>query len=322
MLNQTKLLQRANSILNDLKIYEALQEYSPTLTGTIPIGIEIPESDLDIICEAHDLIDFQSRIVDWYGHMEDFKIKQDSIGDVPTVVASFIHDAFPIEIFGQPIPVAEQHAYRHMQIEARLLTFGGVKAQQAIRQLKLSGLKTEPAFAAYFGLDGDPYQHLLTLAELSDEKLQLLIQDKPEDCVFCDIAASREEASRVFENDHTLAFMNLRQANEGHVLVIPKKHYPRIYDLDNEIASQLMKTVVIVSQAVNNSVHPEGISIWQSNGEAAGQEIDHVHVHILPRYSNDQVIHFYPDPPQPRERDDLDRMAQKIKAKIQAKLLK
>jgi diadenosine tetraphosphate (Ap4A) HIT family hydrolase len=315
---QTERLLHAHQILQELKVSEILLPYSPTLAGTVPIGIDIPGSDLDIICEVYDLPGFQDRVVAKFSQMSNFRIKQISIGGIPSVVASFIYGEFPIEIFGQPQTVNQQNAYRHMQIEARLLTIGGEKARKEIKRLKQSGLKTEPAFAHYFCIAGDPYQRLLEIEALSDQDLLQFVQERKNGCVFCDIAASRKEASKVFEDEYTVAFMNLRQANEGHVLVIPKKHYPSICELNDEIASQLLRTVVKVAKAVKQSIKPEGITVWQSNGEAAGQEIDHVHFHVLPRYVDDQVIRFYPDHPQIREREDLERIAEIVREVIQA----
>ncbi|MFQ5796001.1 MAG: DUF4269 domain-containing protein, partial [Candidatus Bipolaricaulia bacterium] len=69
----------------------------------------------------------------------------------------------------------DQNAYRHMAVEARLLAIGGEQARQEIRRLKRTGLKTEPAFACYFNLEGDPYQVLLQLATLSDDELRAVI---------------------------------------------------------------------------------------------------------------------------------------------------
>lgn len=87
-------------------------------------------------------------------------------------MASFNYGEFTVEIFGQPRPVVKQNAYHHMIVEARLLAIGGEQARREIRRLKASGLKTEPAFARYFDLEGDPYEVLLQLASLSEDKLR------------------------------------------------------------------------------------------------------------------------------------------------------
>ena len=89
------------------------------------------------------------------------------------------------------------------------------------------------------------------------------------DCAFCSIVRGEVDSATIFEDDATLAFLNLRQSNEGHVLVVPKRHFEQIYDLDEEIASSLAKTVRRVARAVRRVYEPEGLSIWQSNGAAA-----------------------------------------------------
>ena len=313
--NTERQLQ-AHKVLQRLGVFDALKKYSPLLVGTIPLGIDVANSDLDIICEVHDFPQFERQVITAFGQMEDFRIRQATVGGVPSVIANFTYGEFPIEIFGQPRPVIEQNAYRHMQVECRLLMIGGEKARQAIRRLKQLGLKTEAAFAQYFRIEGDPYQRLLELSTLSDQELQRIVQGE-KNCIFCDIIAHRREASRVYEDEYTVAFMNLRQANEGHVLVVPKGHYPSICELNDEIASHLLSTVVRIARAIKQSFEPEGITIWQSNGEAAGQEIEHVHFHILPRYTDDEVIQFYPESAQVCERAELDRIAKRIREAIQ-----
>ena len=114
------------------------------------------------------------------------------------------------------------------------------------------------------------------------------------DCVFCSIVRGESDSATVFEDDSTLAFLDLSQSNEGHVLVIPKSHFEQIYDLDERIASSLGKTVRRVARAVRRAYEPEGLSIWQSNGPAAFQDVPHVHWHILPRYYNDGLLVVYP----------------------------
>ena len=114
------------------------------------------------------------------------------------------------------------------------------------------------------------------------------------ECVFCSIVRGEADSARIFEDDLTLAFMDLSQSNDGHVLVIPKSHFEQIYDLDEEMASSLGKTVRRVARAVRRVYEPEGLTIWQSNGAAAGQDVPHVHWHVLPRYSNDGLMVVYP----------------------------
>ena len=82
-------------------------------------------------------------------------------------------------------------------------------------------------------------------------------------CVFCDIVAGREAASRVYEDDATLAFMNLRQANPGHVLVVPRAHLVTLDQLPPDVAARLFQAVVLVARGVQRCFAPDGLSIWR-----------------------------------------------------------
>lgn len=163
--------RRACCALERLQVLSVLRDYTPVLVGTVPIAIDIGTSDLDVICEAHDLDAFEERVVGAFGGQPGFRLKRKRINDLPVVVANFEAE-FPIEIFGQPRPVVEQNAYRHMDVQARLLALGGERARREIVRLKRAGLKTEPAFARYFGLQGDPFEALLELSRLDEQELQ------------------------------------------------------------------------------------------------------------------------------------------------------
>jgi hypothetical protein len=98
---------------------------------------------------------------------------------LPSLVSRFQVREMPVELFAQPRHSEEQNAYRHLLAEARLLREGGEEATLAIRDLKLDGIKTEPAFGQYFCLSGDPYETLLTLADASAEEIsEVAIQAK------------------------------------------------------------------------------------------------------------------------------------------------
>lgn len=172
--------QRAYHALNELRLFTKLAPFSPVLTGTFPLRLQVENSDLDVICEVHDFNLFQSTLTAEFGAKPDFVLRQVEISGLPTIIATFTVQDLPIEIFGQAVPVKRQNAYRHMVIEARLLALAhksfqwseGNQARSAIQQLKHNGLKTEPAFARYFGLPCiNPYEELLLLEDLSDEQL-------------------------------------------------------------------------------------------------------------------------------------------------------
>ncbi len=153
--------QSAYQTLKKLNVFEELKAYHPLLTGTIPIDIDLPKSDLDIICECTDHKTFANRITELYGGKEAFQIKTYLWKEIITTTAKLKFNNFEIELFGQAIPTQNQLAYRHMIIEYQILIQQGPTFKNKIRQLKETGLKTEPAFTKLLGLNGDPYEALL-----------------------------------------------------------------------------------------------------------------------------------------------------------------
>jgi hypothetical protein len=153
----------AHAEITGLRIFDALFEFRPVVAGTIPIGIQTCNSDLDIICEFRTREHFAKCLISLFGNRKDFIIKNKEFYGIPSVVARFQGDYFNIEIFGQAQPIEGQHAYRHMLIEHRLLKERGPSFRRAIIRLKNQGFKTEPAFAKLLGLEGDPYLGLLSL---------------------------------------------------------------------------------------------------------------------------------------------------------------
>ncbi len=134
------------------------------------------------------------------------------------------------------------------------------------------------------------------------------------DCVFCKIVAGQIPSTRVFEDEHTLAFMDLGQVNPGHVLVAVKKHAPNLYELDEMQAAAVARACVRVSKAIQNAFKPEGLSVYQANGKAAGQTVFHYHVHLLPRHEGDGMELVWPVKNPPREA--LEGYAEKIRKQI------
>lgn len=128
-------------------------------------------------------------------------------------------------------------------------------------------------------------------------------------CIFCDIIAGAVPAERLREDELTLSFLDIRQSNEGHCLVIPKKHTQFLYELEPDIAGAMMQHAALLSKIMNQVIQPDGIQVWQSNGRAAGQEVDHVHIHLLPRYHGDEHFKIYPTPPPVTSGIDLERIA-------------
>lgn len=167
----TRRQRAAYKMLTNLRIFDVLRDFSPVLVGTIPINIDIPDSDLDVICRVKSAEPFISIVQTAFGQHKGFQIKQDLTIGLPVVV-NFAAEDFPIEVYADDCPVTEQNAYVHMVVEHRLLCLAGESVRTAIRKLKRDGLKTEPAFARYFNLTGDPFDRLLELAKLDDTALK------------------------------------------------------------------------------------------------------------------------------------------------------
>ena len=109
------------------------------------------------------------------------------------------------------------------------------------------------------------------------------------DCIFCAIVAGAAPAAVVHDDDDTLAFMDINPVSRGHVLVVPKKHYRNLYDVDPEAAAAVMRTTVHVARAVRAALQPDGMNLFQSNERAAFQSVFHFHVHIIPRWIGDEL---------------------------------
>lgn len=168
----------AFKVLKKLQLIDILSKYNPILVGTIPIDIDISNSDLDIICEVYEYDIFEKIIKNYYGKYDDFSINRQIFEGFEASFSSFRSNKFCIEIFGQPKPVFKQNGYRHMIIEKKLLDLSGKEIKDEIRKLKREGMKTEPAFAKYFGLKGDPFEEMLKLSLLSKEELIKFVKKK------------------------------------------------------------------------------------------------------------------------------------------------
>jgi hypothetical protein len=164
--------QAAYRVLTALGLLEHLAPYNPILVGTVPLDIDTPNSDLDIICQAADIpawVTEVSQILKGMNITFQVELGEKNAGAQATV--SFTHEHFPIELYAESTPSKQQNGYRHMVVEYRILQLLGPTAALCIREWKQQGMKTEPAFARMLGLPGDPYLALLELCDWSDEQL-------------------------------------------------------------------------------------------------------------------------------------------------------
>lgn len=139
---------------------EELAAYAPILCGTIPLDIDVENSDLDIVLEVRDFPAFRQEAERRYGELETYKYEEMQVRGMPSLTVSFRFGEFCVELFGQAQPYDRQYAYRHMLIEHALLE-EFPHWREAVRDWKLRGWKTEPAFAQLLHLQGDPYEELL-----------------------------------------------------------------------------------------------------------------------------------------------------------------
>lgn len=152
---------RVYETLKQNKVMEVLSEFDPILAGTIPINIDIENSDLDIICYWRNKAEFAFKISSSFENKTEFKIRETIIDQRESVIANFKIDDFEIEIFGQNIPSKNQNAYKHMIVEHEILESKGEKFRLEVIKLKQNGYKTEPAFGELLGLKTNPYLELL-----------------------------------------------------------------------------------------------------------------------------------------------------------------
>jgi histidine triad (HIT) family protein len=119
-------------------------------------------------------------------------------------------------------------------------------------------------------------------------------------CIFCRIVQGELPSQRVYEDERTLAFMDINPGTRGHALVIPKAHAVDVFDVDPEDLAATIKTAKKVARAAKEALGCGGINLVQSSGRVAFQSVFHIHVHVIPRYPDDGVkLPWIPTPGDP-----------------------
>ena len=108
-------------------------------------------------------------------------------------------------------------------------------------------------------------------------------------CIFCKIVAGELPSIRVYEDDHSLVFMDINPVAKGHALVIPKQHWQNLYEIPDEHLGYVVATAKYVAAAVRKTLNPDGVSLTQANGKGAAQSVLHFHFHIVPRTMEDDI---------------------------------
>lgn len=133
-------------------------------------------------------------------------------------------------------------------------------------------------------------------------------------CVFCAIVKGDAPAEIVYEDESTLAFMDIHPAAQGHTLVIPKEHFRNIYDIEEEALLATARTTMKVARAVRAAFEPDGLNILQANEPGGFQSVFHFHFHIVPRWVGDDLIH--PWQPKPTDCAQIREVAKLIREKL------
>jgi len=107
------------------------------------------------------------------------------------------------------------------------------------------------------------------------------------DCIFCKISDKKSPVRIVYEDKEILAFFPLEQISRGHTLIIPKKHYENIYDIDEKSLEKIISVAKKIASSMKKSLGAKGINILHASGKDADQSIFHFHIHIIPRYNKD-----------------------------------
>lgn len=153
--------------IQDSKILSLFKVNDPLVVGTIPLGVDTPDSDLDIILCSNDLLKMEEMLKLHFGQCEEFEIFQYRCEGQDSLVCRFRWSSITFEIFAQSIDTVRQTAFRHFQVEERLLKIGGINFLEKIKAERTRGLKTEPAFAKILKIQEDPYLALLELQQMS-----------------------------------------------------------------------------------------------------------------------------------------------------------
>lgn len=139
-----------------------------------------------------------------------------------------------------------------------------------------------------------------------------------EDCIFCKIIKGELPSSKIYEDNDFIVFLDIFPVSEGHVLVVPKKHCELVADLDDEILSKMMVLAGRIIKAMKiSSIKIEALNLFIADGKQAGQEVPHVHLHLIPRFENDNVGEIFSSKVEKDySKEELDKIAENIKLNL------
>ena len=132
---------------------------------------------------------------------------------------------------------------------------------------------------------------------------------KDNNCIFCKIANGEIPSTTLYEDDDFRVILDLGPATRGHALLLPKEHYAKLFELDDAVAAKALVTAKLVAAKMKKALDADGFNVVQNNGEAAGQTVFHFHMHLIPRYQNDNAgILWKPGQTTPEEMAEIKRL--------------
>jgi len=115
-----------------------------------------------------------------------------------------------------------------------------------------------------------------------------------DDCIFCKIATGQIPVAKVYDDQVVVAFLDIGPVSDGHTLIVPKEHFETLHDCPVEILGQVASRLGKIANAVMTAMGSEGYNVLCNNGKAAGQLVEHLHFHIIPRSSDDGLFDRWP----------------------------
>ena len=135
------------------------------------------------------------------------------------------------------------------------------------------------------------------------------------DCIFCKIIQGEIPATKVYEDEKVLAFMDINPLNDGHTLVVPKRHAETIFEIDSQDLIATMKVAQRLAIAIKKALNSDGMIVVQLNNKAAGQMVPHLHIHLIPRWENDG-LQIGKWEMKPGDMEKIKDIAEKIKKEV------
>lgn len=134
-----------------------------------------------------------------------------------------------------------------------------------------------------------------------------------EHCLFCKIIGSQIPSEKIYEDEKSLAFLDIMPVSPGHTLVIPKEHYANFDEVPEDVLCQTISCAQKIGRAIKEGLGLEGYNVDIHNGEVAGQSVHHLHIHIIPRRAGDGLVLF---PREKYQEGEMEKVANQIKVKL------